>query len=316
MRSRLLALGPALLLGAGCKSDFNLHTHAFSAPSACGQGPYDLHFPADGKTGEEGVEIVACTPHRLAGQVAFWFNDIELANRGYGDVADNQRCVAGAGVVTATAPAATAGVGHPGGAGAPAGPAATAPTLIERGWDDEDPFPDHVCGKLGLVAQQVLMTTVLSNSPEVLRPGADLHVRLWSDAPNDLAGVIFLVRHATSNHTKAELAKEEAEHAHDTPTVPSHHAPPPPDHGPPPPPLTEERPPLPSASASWVPGYWTWTGSAWGWLAGGWRELGRELPPPQVELPGAPPVPAAIWIAGSWRVSAGGYVWISGRWRR
>lgn len=316
MRHLLLVAG---LGWFGCGSDLRLHTHAFVAGARCGQGPYDIHLVADGKTGEEGVEVIACTPRRLSGHVVFEANHLTLANQPFGDVADNQRCLAGAATITATA-AATDG-GNAASAGGTGGPATTAPQLVEQPYrDDEDPFADKVCGRLGLTAQTVLMTTVLQRTDNFLPAGADLHVRLWSDAPNDLEGVVFLIRHATSTKTPAQVAKDEAKWQHAHPQDPRRKLETtlePPHHGPPPAPLAEQQPPQPrGAEVSWVPGYWTWTGAAWGWIAGFWRDARFDRPAPQVEIPGAPPAASAIWIGGSWELRGRGYVWIGGRWRR
>ena len=319
-------LGLVLVLVAvpACRSDVRLRTRAFVAPAACGQGPYDIHLQADGTTGGDGVEVIACTPRRLSGHVVFRAGSFELANRTYGDVADNQRCIAGRPTVTATA-AAASGTGGSGTAGptGPAGPSAAAPALIERPFSgSETPFSDELCGRLGLPAQQILMSTLLTRttSSEALGPGGDLHVRLWSDVPNDLEGVVFMIRQVTSTRTPAQVERELADRDRRDRRAPEPPArtdsPPAPDHGPPPAPLVEERPAPPHAAVAWTPGYWTWTGSAWGWIAGFYRDDRAAAPAPRVELPGAPPRPDATWIGGTWQLRAGSYVWIRGRWRR
>jgi hypothetical protein len=316
-----LGVGLSLLAASGCRSDVRLRTRAFVAPAPCGQGPYDIHLRADGTTGGDGVEIVACTPRRLAGHVVFRAGDLELANRTYGDLADNQRCVGGRPTaVTAIAKAGT-GTAEAAGPAGPAGRNAAAPALVERPFGgSETPFADELCGRLGLAAQQILISTLLTRttSSDVLGPGGDLHIRLWSDVPNDLEGVVFMIRQVTSTRTPAQVERELAERDRRRDRDPPVQAasPPRPDHGPPPAPLVEERPPAPGALAVWTPGYWTWTGSAWGWIAGSWRDDRVALPAPRVELPGPPPRPGAIWIGGTWQLRAGAHVWISGRWRR
>ena len=318
----LLVLAAAAAAASACNSD-RFRTRAFVAPTPCGQGPYDIHLRADGTTGGEGVEIVACTPRRLSGHVVFRAGRHELANQAYGDVADNQRCVAGRPTVvtTAAADAGTGGTTEGAGPASPAGRTAAAPVMIERPFSGkETPFADDLCGRLGLPAQQILVATILTRTPSshVLDPGDDLHVRLWSDVPNDLEGVVFMIRQVISKKTPAQVERELAkdERRGRDPAPPARTAPPPPDHGPPPAPLVEERPPPPGPAAAWTPGYWTWTGSAWGWIAGSWRDDRVALPAPRVELPGAPPRPGATWIGGTWRLEAGSYVWLRGRWRR
>lgn len=325
--SRGLALGLVLVLTAGTTAACNsnrLRTHAFVAPTPCGQGPYDIHLRADGTTGGEGIEVIACTPRRLSGHVEFRAGSIELTSHAFGDVADNQRCIGGNPTVTAISAAGAGGTTEGAGPAGPAGPGAAAPTLIERPFSgSETPFADELCRRLGLPAQEILGATLLmrTDASSTPRPGDDLHVRLWSDAPNDLEGVVFMIRQVISKQTPAEtereMAKElaKAERRRD-PSPPARTAPRPPDHGPPPAPLLEERPPSPGIAVVWTPGYWTWTGSAWGWIAGFWRDDRIVLPAPRIELPGAAPASDAVWIGGTWQLQAGSYVWIHGRWRR
>ncbi len=305
-----------LALAAGCGSDVNRHTHAFVAPSTCGQGPYDIHFVSDGKTGGDGVEVIACTPRRISGHVSFAVNHYELVNTTFGDAADNARCLGGTPTVI------TAAAGSGGDARGTTGPAGVAtssgPTLIERPYTgSETPFPDELCKDMGLVAQQVLGETMLMRDSEngFAPAGSDLHVRLWSDVPNDLDGVVFLVRQLTSKKTPQQVAKEEAKrdakHDHRDEVVRRPERAP--DHGPPPAPLVEEQPPRPAVAATWIAGYWSWTGTQWGWVAGFWQAQG--MPAPRVEVPGEAPHAGAIWIGGTWTLRAGAYVWITGRWR-
>jgi hypothetical protein len=319
----VLCLALAAAAASACNSD-RLRTHAFVAPAPCGQGPYDVHLRADGTTGGEGIEVIACTPRRLSGHVVVLASSIELANQTFGDVADNQRCVAGRPTVTAISTAGAGGTTEGAGPAGPAGPGTAAPTLIERPFTgSETPFADDLCRRLGLPAQEIMRSTLLTrtDATSIPRPGDDLHVRLWSDAPNDLEGVVFMIRQVTSKKTPAQMEREvtkelaKAERHHDS-SPPARTAPPPPDHGPPPAPLLEDRPPSPGIAAVWTPGYWTWTGSAWGWIAGFWRDDRAVLPAPRVELPGAPPASDAVWIGGTWQLQAGAYVWIGGRWRR
>jgi WXXGXW repeat (2 copies) len=328
---RGLVLGLGLVLTAAAASACNSHrlkTRSFVAPTPCGQGPYDIHLKADGTTGGEGVEIVACTPRRLAGHVVVRAEWLELANQKYGDAADNQRCIAGRPTVVTTVAAGSGTGGSIGDAAGPAGTAgraAAAPVLIERPFSgSETPFADQLCERLGLPAQQILTATTLTRttSNNFLKAGGDLHVRLWSDEPNDLEGVVFMIRHVISKETPAEAEREmerevaKAERRGGRDPEPPAQKPAPPDHGAPPAPLVEERPPSPGLTAAWTPGYWTWTGAAWGWVAGFWRDERVALPAPQVEVPGAPPGPGAIWIGGAWQLQAGSYVWMRGRWRR
>lgn len=320
---RYRSLFPASLISLagllGCGNDLHRHTRAFVAPTACGQGPYEITFLADGTTGGDGVEVIACTPRRISGHVVFSAGQLELANQSYGDGSDNQRCFGGPSAIVAssgggsgTSSAGATGVGDA---------SSAAPVLIERPFtSSETPFSDKLCETYGLTAQVVLMPTILTRTSteyDFLPRGSKLRVRLWSDAPNDLEGVVFMVRQLTSTQTPAQVAKEESKRdkSHDKmrSATPS---PDPADHGPPPAPLDEERPPQPIAAATWIPGYWTWATGQWGWRAGFWRDERYAPPPPRVEQPGAPPGEGAIWIGGTWTLRATGYGWVSGRWRR
>lgn len=308
---RLLVL--ALLVACGA-NDVNRHTRAFVAPSTCGQGPYEIHFTTDAKTGGDGVEIIACTPRRLSGHVSFAVNNYEVIHTTFGDATDNARCLGG--TPTAVTAAASGGDDARGATGGGGIATSAGPKLIERPFTgSETPFPDELCKDLGLVGQQVLGTTMLMRTETengFAPPGSDLRIELWSDVPNDLDGVVFMVRQLTSKKTPQQVAREEAKRdkRHDEvvrrPERPV-------DHGPPPAPLVEEQPPRPVATATWIPGYWSWTGVQWGWVAGSWQA--RGLPAPRVEVPGTAPHAGAVWIGGTWTLRAGQYIWISGRWR-
>jgi hypothetical protein len=295
-----------------CTSDFARHTRAFVPAQRCSQGPFDVHLTVTGKTAEEGIEIVACTPRRIAGRVAVTVDRVPLTDEAFGDGADNARCVAGpsAVVVTAAAPAAGNAAAAAGDELAP--PGRSVAQLVEQPYrGSETPFEDELCRPTGRVAQRVLGPFSWRPDESPFGAGADVHVRLWSDAPNDLDGVVFFVRYLTSNRSRAEVKEEYEASEKDPPTVERPRAA---GHGPPPAPLAESRPPPPSALVDWVPGYWTWSGAAWGWVAGFWRDARLDMPAPQPEVPGAPPGVGALWIGGTWHIQAGAWVWIGGRW--
>jgi len=319
----VLFAGLAGLATSGCNS-LNRKTRAFVATEACGQGPFEVVIPADATTGDEGVEVIACTPRRLAGYVELTAGDMPLWKGPFGDQPDNQRCLGGrpVGVVQAAAPATSPAAGQAGGRGATR---ATSANLSERPFTySETPFSFEVCKPYGIPAQTVLTATTLTRTNDTLLARGDLlRVRIWSEVPNDLEGVVFLVRHVTSKRTVEEAARDQAEYMKRLEreeregkrdiTTPPPPRPPVPDA--PPAPLAEERPPAPSASSTWIPGYWVRTGGQWGWVAGFWRDERHVMPPPQVEIPGAPPHPGAVWIGGTWTLRAGVRVWIRGRWR-
>jgi len=306
---RRLAL---LVAVAACNSN-TYHTHAFTAPTSCGQGPYDVHIPADGTTAEDGIEVVACTPRQLAGHIELSVGTFGLTDHEFGDgSADNQRCVGGPAVVSQL------GSGSPSGTTASGGGSATAtqPVLVEQAFTgDEGAWGDELCKPYGVAAQTLMIPTTMPRTTgwNVIEPGSDLHVRIWSDVPNDLSGVTFLVREVMSKD-KPQPAKPVAPEQEPRGKTEVASAPPPPHHDAPPAPLVEAKPARTSASATWVPGYWQWTGSQWGWIAGFWRDR-VDTPAPRVEVPGDAPAVGAVWIGGTWRRSGGGWIWIGGRWR-
>ncbi len=316
MTARLVA---TCLIALGCKGSTMSHTRAFVAPASCGQGPYEVQIPANGTKGSEGVEVIACTPRRLAGRAQLLVGDQGLGTESFGDVADNARCLVGREVPVTHGPTAAATRADDA-YGEDAAAAVPSTALSERhGIASETYNEDELCGKLGLRAQTVMPASMMIRNDymaKLIRPGAQLRVRVWSELPNDLDGVVFMVRHLVSRNSVEEDNRSMDEASREGRT----YTPPPPDpiarRGPPPAALVEAVPPRPNARAVWIPGYWTWTGERWGWLAGFWRDDALALPAPQIEIPGEPPGIGAIWIGGSWEIRAGAHVWIRGRWRR
>ena len=313
-----------------CSSDLRCQTQVFAAPSTCAQGPFDVDVPADGTTAVDGIELVACTPRRLVGHAEIWIGSTAEMTT-FGDVADNARCVAGS--ATAIAAGAASGSAAPSGDGS-AG-SASAPVLVKQvfqGSDGDD--ATTICASYGGSAQEIADYEVTRTSADLrVEAGEAMNVRLWSVEPNDLDGVVFLIRHVTSTKPPKQLSKDEvaklehnraaktarlAKEAAEQPRSAAPTAPQPTDTPwkAPPLPLAEARPDQPSTSATWVPGYWKWTGVAYGWVAGFWRDpLAIDMPAPRVEMPGDAPRGNAIWIAGGWRRAGGSWVWIGGRWR-
>ena len=70
---------------ASC-ADIRTEMRAFVSTTPCGQGPFDVHLVADGRTGEEGVEVIACTAHSLVGHVELTANKLPLYSSTLGDV--------------------------------------------------------------------------------------------------------------------------------------------------------------------------------------------------------------------------------------
>jgi hypothetical protein len=168
-----------------------------------------------------------------------------------------------------------------------------------------------------------------------------LVIDLWSDEPNDLAGVVFVVEqhavvpdmtverwHAYQDAKLAwrkrydaflngEVASGRSSWIDSSVTMP-----------PPPPPRTETAPPRPSRNARWVAGYWQWAEGAFHWIVGMWEvpdsDIAQDLtvhaptPPPaaRAEPPDGPaPATTAVWTPGQWQWDGRAYVWIAGSWR-
>lgn len=68
--------------------------------------------------------------------------------------------------------------------------------------------------------------------------------------------------------------------------------------GPPPPPIQEPRTAAPSATATWVGGYWHWTGAEYAWIPGHWES--------------APP--GAAWYGPRYVQTESGYIYEPGGW--
>ncbi|HEY1546927.1 MAG TPA: YXWGXW repeat-containing protein [Kofleriaceae bacterium] len=318
-----------VLVVAACSSDLRYQTQVFAAPQACAQGPFEVDVAADGTTAVDGIELVACTPRRLVGHAEIWIGSTAEMST-FGDTADNARCVGGGGGAVVVA-AAGSGSATSSAGGASAG-SATKPVLVEQTFrgsagDDEA----AICAGYGGSAQEIADYHVTRTSAEPrVHHGDAMTVRLWSVEPNDLDGVVFLIRHVTSTKppkqlSKDEVAKLERDRAAENARIakqavasPSPRSTPQPTDTPwqaPPPPLAEARPDQPSAAATWVPGYWKWTGTSYGWVAGQWRDASiADMPAQRIEAPGDAPRDA-IWIAGAWHRSGGRWVWIGGRWR-
>jgi len=167
-------------------------------------------------------------------------------------------------------------------------------------------------------------------------------IDLWSDEPNDLEGLVFVVerhavvadmtrerwrayRDASDAYYEAYMANLEVEvRAGRTELLDTKVKTPPP-----PPPRAEVQPPRPSRNARWIPGYWLHADAKFHWIAGLWdvpeEDLAREqtvqapTPPPAApahdEPTEAAPTRTAVWTPGSWQWNGRAYVWVAGAWR-
>lgn len=314
-----------------------------AAPGACGQGPYRIRFQAVGAPHGERVRVYACTSRSIKGTYRLRQGERDGEPRTFGHGQDNGRCTVQQGARTAAGGAGGGGTDVAGGGAGSTGSAATAAPSAEP-LDLVDAPADSAteCGP-GRYREPILDHTFIMQGPApALQPGLAMQVLLWSELPNDLAGVTFVVdqdvvrrdmsteawlaylRARDTYHERLralldrEVAAGVATLVDSTPRVAE----------PPPPPRTEERPPRPSENAEWVPGYWHFE-TRWSWIGGWWRvpegDVQADLvvrapvppPPPRVEQPVADAKPArdAIWTAGAWQWDGRAYVWVSGAWR-
>jgi WXXGXW repeat (2 copies) len=307
----------------------------------CGQGPY--RFESDSlraKFGERMV-IYACGKHMISGNYRITTTRKALpANSSestFGFHHDNEAC-------KARELAATSGVASGGGGGAPAGDAkgqhggatATAPAKVKPVTLEQATSVPEDC-----VRSSVLDSSWIS-AEDGIAIDAHFVVDLWSDEPNDLDGLVFVVEksaadagmtlerwHAYQNAEnawfKAYMANLDIEvRAGRTRIIEAKVKTPPP-----PPPRAEVQPPRPSRHARWIPGYWFYEDAKFHWIAGLWdvpeEDVQRALtvqaptPPPAAPAHDQPtepqPTSTAVWTPGSWQWDGRAYVWVAGAWR-
>jgi hypothetical protein len=316
---------------------------AYRATDRCGQGPYRLE--ADSLRARYGEQIVvyACGRHDISGDYRL---TVERKDRpasssesafGFGD-RDNAACKANR---AADAPAgggtgAGGGSSKAGGTGAggrpTAPPAKLKPTTLER----VATVPE-ACRR----RTQLLDSTYYA-SGDWIPLEARLVIDFWSDEPNDLEDLVFVIEKKavvadmTVERWKAYLEADRAwserywafvdgELAAGRSKLLDTKARTPP----PPPPRAEVRPPRASKNARWIPGYWHYEGASFHWIAGLWEvpaeDIAKDLtvhapkpppPAPPVEQPKEPrPATAAVWAPGQWQWDGRAYVWVAGSWR-
>ncbi|MEM1413403.1 MAG: hypothetical protein AAGH15_00810, partial [Myxococcota bacterium] len=228
-----LRLLPLLLVALGCGPTLRTRTlelEAFRSPEVCGQGPYDLVLKAAGAPWGETLEVRVLSPHPLRG-----YSEILVDGAPRGDRAafgsflvgrgsqgtngrswryvhaeqqapDNARCLHGAGPEGPVVAAPSSGEASPGAAAAP-GPAPVPGAPGNAGLEPA-PYPSTWSLDLGAewmernaLGYQTLQRAVWGQSMRSLpltppiRGGAEIRIRIWSDEPNLLEGVIFVVLH-------------------------------------------------------------------------------------------------------------------------
>lgn len=156
----------------------------YRSPADCAQGPFEVVVPVEGSKYGEDVELRVHAPRRIEVHASVADTDREVAKiAGVFDgggrrdgKADNARCVASAGERLAMVRASSGGS-----SGDVTSSSGGAPTM---------PPPEARVPELAIDREDV------GESIDILRvrvqPGTrELHVKLWSIEPNDLAGVAF-----------------------------------------------------------------------------------------------------------------------------
>lgn len=315
----------------------------FKPTERCGQGPYRLETDSLRAKFGERLVVYACGNHSISGNYRMTTKrekrKDDVDESAFGFDRDNAACKVREG---AAATVVASGGGGGGGGGAAGGaarggatasaPATIAPVTLVAATD----VPAD-CVRTGIVNM-----SWYSTEDHVPLEGRVV-VDVWSDEPNDLEGLVFVVERSavaadmTLERWKAYQAADDAyrlamnafvegevhagrSHYVDT-TVKT---------PPPPAPRAETPPPKPSKNARWIAGYWIYAEAKFHWIAGMWdvpeSDLQQELtvqapkpPPPEpvvVEQPKGPqPTTTAVWTPGSWQWNGTAYVWIEGAWR-
>jgi hypothetical protein len=307
----------------------------------CGQGPYRLEADSlRAKYGERMV-IYACGKHAISGNYRITTTRQKQApttsESWFGFHRDNEACKGREVAVTSGTSSGGGGSAPPGGKGGKAGGAtAAAPTTIKSKTLEQATSIPEQCTR-----SQVLDHGWIGTGDTVALD-ARLVIDVWSDEPNDLEGLVFVIEKsavvadmtpdrwrayldASDAYYKAYMANLDVEvRAGRTKLLDSKVKTPPP-----PPPRAETQPPRPSRNARWIPGYWLYEEAKFHWIAGLWdvpeEDVQRQLtvqaptPPPAEPARDEPAEPAptrtAVWTPGSWQWDGRVYVWVPGAWR-
>jgi hypothetical protein len=178
----------------------------FVAPTRCGQGPFEIHFPVAPTAWVEIWDSYALSPRALRGRTAEQSPRFGGTNF-FGDGAnskgppDNAACVLNAAERSASEREAVARGAASGAvpAGAPPAPGAaplgagSAPGIAPREIQPPHDLPrarkyNFGGGSMARRGKEPMWTTGAS----------EVVIRFWFDEPNDLDGVVFVVEHATA----------------------------------------------------------------------------------------------------------------------
>jgi hypothetical protein len=336
--SRHLVLLLALAAAASGCGPYMIHEDhrrlVLASSRPCAQGPFEVRLQAAGARWGEAFILEAHSPRPLRGRYSLSApgRTVDGAFGGPGPL-DNARCVAAPAELPAGPDAPGPAPGEPGprpraarvAPPPPPAPAADVPVLVEA--PDFSPPPGALPGGLFHIS----FPSGGLDAPPPLPAGADVVVRLWSDEPNDLSQVFFVLRHVVVRpsvsdeewvrHVRREedlrrtrlareWAKEAVENHRRQRHCEAHHE----DEGcwgpggyegalarmrrppaPPPPPqprvAAQAPPPPPVAKAPGPP------------------------PPPRAEVQPPHPSEHAAWVPGYHRWDGFAYRWISGFWR-
>lgn len=306
----------------------------------CGQGPYRFESDALRARFGEQMVIFACGKHAISGNYRITTTrkarTADSSESTFGFHHDNEACKARELAATSGGGSSGGGGTGGGGGGARGGATAMAPATIKPVTLEPGTTVPEGCVRSG-----VLDHTWYSGEDSVAID-ARFVIDVWSDEPNDLAGLVFVVergavvadmtlerwhayRDASDAWFKAYMANLDVEVRAGRTTILDAKVKTPP----PPPPRAEVQPPRPSRHARWIAGYWFYEDAKFHWIAGLWdvpeEDVQRELtvqapttPPaaPAHDEPAEPqPTRTAVWTPGSWQWDGRAYVWIAGAWR-
>jgi hypothetical protein len=307
----------------------------------CGQGPYRLESDSLSVKYAERLEIYACGKHSISGNYRLTTTrksrPADSSEAAFGFRRENEACKAREVATTSgTSSGGSAGPARGGGTGKSGGATAAAPTTLKP----------MKLEQAASVPENCVRSFVLDHGWIAYEdnPAVEAHfaIDLWSDEPNDLEGLVFVVersavvadmtrerwrayREASDAYYKAYRAHLDVEvQAGRTQLLDMKVKTPPP-----PPPRVEVQTPRPSRNARWIAGYWLYEGAKFHWIAGLWdvpeEDVKRELtvqapkPPPVEPVRDEPvevqPTKTAVWAPGSWQWNGRAYVWVAGAWR-
>lgn len=318
---------------------------AYKAADRCGQGPFRIETDALRARYGEQIVVYACGEHEISGNyrltVARKGQKADSSESAFGFGRDNEACKGDRASVVQVAPGGGAGGSSTKGGGGPARgagrPAAPPAKLTAASLERVTVVPESCRSRSSI------LDSTYYGTADWVPLDAHLTLELWSDEPNDLEGLAFVIekRAVVSDMTperwQAYLDADRAwydryrayldgEVASGRTTLLDMKVKTPP----PPAPRTEVRPPRPSKNARWIPGYWHYADASFHWIVGLWdvpeedvaKELTVQAPkpppaaPPAAERPPEPrPTQAAVWAPGQWQWDGRVYVWVPGAWR-